>query len=843
MADFTARIKPKKSSTAGEVPQAADLEVAELAVNTADGKLFVKHTDDSIKEISGGGGATTIDDLADVDTSTVAPTDGQVLTWDNAAGQWEPATPSAAPVDSVAGKTGAVTLELTDNTDVGLALNAPSLPAGTVVAITGEGTNGETTFVNSATANSGNGTAAGNAQISNAQSKFYGTSIALDGSGDAVVIAHDDEQNLGGNDFTVQFWVRFNSLTNGLSYSFCDKSSANTTDVGWRFWYSHSTTGNSDFWYQRSSNGFSLSSEQFVYTSNRLAVDTWYHIRLCQFGGTALCFLDGVHIGSSNPTGVFEWASSADLKIGAQYTTNSDSVNGYFNDFQIINGTALSTSTASFTPPSTGIGAPTPVPPTDGQVLTYVTANSRWEPATPSVVASIDDLNDVDTSTVAPTDGQVLTWDNAAGQWEPATPTSAVDSVNGKTGVVSLALTDMSDVNYTPAPLVGYRFTPGTVSFPGNGLWYYNVGRLSWGGVDADSNDISSLMAGTSSPIWWSYDGITFNQITFTGSVQGPVANSYYVDPTSGAVPSDTSQQLYLSFTDPALAPGDNLNDGDVLAWNEINSQWEPATPTLSPITGTVPASNTDTGTAGELRFDTDYLYVCIATNSWKRATLADWFVNALLLHFDGDITDSSFNGYTLTNNAAMAFDASVYKFGTGAIIGGSGQWLELEQEIPSALLPGTGDFCVDFWFYVPTGTTTSWQTPFSMNWTAAGQETMLISIRHENTVFSASCVVGDGLGGTDTTSVTNITAPSYDAWHHFAFTREGTTTRVFIDGVQEGTGTSSRDIQTASGNRLRIGRYGGALQYLVGTKLDELRMIVGSAEYTTNFTPPTAPY
>lgn len=56
MADLNARIKPKKSSTAGEVPQASDLEVAELAVNTADGKLFVKHTDNSIKEISGGSG-------------------------------------------------------------------------------------------------------------------------------------------------------------------------------------------------------------------------------------------------------------------------------------------------------------------------------------------------------------------------------------------------------------------------------------------------------------------------------------------------------------------------------------------------------------------------------------------------------------------------------------------------------------------------------------------------------------------------------------------------------------------------------------------------------------------
>ena len=56
MAELNSRIKPKKSSVAGEVPQAADLEVAELAVNTADGKLFVKHTDDTIKEISGSGG-------------------------------------------------------------------------------------------------------------------------------------------------------------------------------------------------------------------------------------------------------------------------------------------------------------------------------------------------------------------------------------------------------------------------------------------------------------------------------------------------------------------------------------------------------------------------------------------------------------------------------------------------------------------------------------------------------------------------------------------------------------------------------------------------------------------
>ena len=43
---------------------------------------------------SGAAGATAIDDLSDVDTSTVAPTDGQALVWDNTAQQWEPGTVS-----------------------------------------------------------------------------------------------------------------------------------------------------------------------------------------------------------------------------------------------------------------------------------------------------------------------------------------------------------------------------------------------------------------------------------------------------------------------------------------------------------------------------------------------------------------------------------------------------------------------------------------------------------------------------------------------------------------------------------------------------------------------------
>lgn len=39
----------------------------------------------------------------------------------------------------------------------------------------------------------------------------------------------------------------------------------------------------------------------------------------------------------------------------------------------------------------------------------------------------------------------------------------------------------------------------------------------------------------------------------------------------------------------------------------------------------TAPSSATDTGTLGEIRYDTNYMYVCVATNTWKRSPLTTW--------------------------------------------------------------------------------------------------------------------------------------------------------------------------------------------------------------------------
>lgn len=39
----------------------------------------------------------------------------------------------------------------------------------------------------------------------------------------------------------------------------------------------------------------------------------------------------------------------------------------------------------------------------------------------------------------------------------------------------------------------------------------------------------------------------------------------------------------------------------------------------------TPPVSASSTGTTGEIRFDSDYLYVCVSNNTWVRSNLSTW--------------------------------------------------------------------------------------------------------------------------------------------------------------------------------------------------------------------------
>ncbi|WP_278397756.1 hypothetical protein [Stutzerimonas kunmingensis] len=68
-----ARVLTKKSTVPGKVPLAADLEIGELAVNTADAKLFTKHSDNTIKQL-GGDAASSFFSLVTVTATSAGQT-------------------------------------------------------------------------------------------------------------------------------------------------------------------------------------------------------------------------------------------------------------------------------------------------------------------------------------------------------------------------------------------------------------------------------------------------------------------------------------------------------------------------------------------------------------------------------------------------------------------------------------------------------------------------------------------------------------------------------------------------------------------------------------------------
>lgn len=42
-------------------------------------------------------------------------------------------------------------------------------------------------------------------------------------------------------------------------------------------------------------------------------------------------------------------------------------------------------------------------------------------------------------------------------------------------------------------------------------------------------------------------------------------------------------------------------------------------------VSNAVPASSSSNGSSGTIRFDSNYVYICVANNTWKRAALTTW--------------------------------------------------------------------------------------------------------------------------------------------------------------------------------------------------------------------------
>jgi hypothetical protein len=175
----------------------------------------------------------------------------------------------------------------------------------------------------------------GNAQISTTQSKFGGSSIAFDGTGDRLFASTSPNLSLANSDYTIEMWVYPNSFS-GTPYVI---STAN----GGTYWAMYFTTGGALGW------GGNTGANQF--TAGTVSTGTWTHIAVSQFGSNVYWFVNGTLVLTKTKTDInnANWVATNQVSVGSNSGAND--FNGYIDDLRITKGIARYTS--NFIPPTT----------------------------------------------------------------------------------------------------------------------------------------------------------------------------------------------------------------------------------------------------------------------------------------------------------------------------------------------------------------------------------------------------------------------------------------------------------------------------------------------------------
>jgi hypothetical protein len=187
----------------------------------------------------------------------------------------------------------------------------------------------------------------GDAKISTAQSKFGGSSMLFDGSGDRLTIPFTSdllELGIGGQKFTVEAWI----------YPTNTMASAGTLLSKGGGAASWSTTNGAQYQWGISSSAltwsFNSSGSSILVNNGTLTLNTWQHVAVTYDGTTTRTYLNGLL--QSTSTSSYTAPSTRNLQyIGmTQSGGYTQEYYGYINDLRITKGIARYTS--NFTAPT-----------------------------------------------------------------------------------------------------------------------------------------------------------------------------------------------------------------------------------------------------------------------------------------------------------------------------------------------------------------------------------------------------------------------------------------------------------------------------------------------------------
>jgi hypothetical protein len=610
----------------------------------------------------------------------------------------------------------------------------------------------------------------------------------FDGNGDYLTIASAAGLGVQSADFTLELWAYFNAATATNDQPFYNNLTASGY-VANTFWFGkHSATSGKVTVYI-----YNYSSSTYLMTEPSLPpANQWVHYALVRNGNTFTIYRNGVATVSSTFSGAVTGSTSPAWIGRSGDGADINSFNGYMSNLRLVNGTAVYTS--AFTPPTSPLTA---------------IANTS--------LLTLQNATFVDNSTnnfaITANGNSQPTQFNPFG-WTSTTGSNAAYSVANYGG--SMYFDGSGD----------FLSLAGNTAFTMPG----NFTAEAWVYCNGYTNDYAAIFGFSSDS-----ENTGWNILVRTnGRLHFNVAMTF----------TDATGTLPLNqWTHVALVRSGS-GSGNVKLY--VNGVADATT-----LTVTATATSPSTVMLGSYPGITSRAFNGYISNARIVKGTAVYTSN-----FAPPVAPLSFNANAVlqvNGTSAAIYDSSMMvnyetignTLSTGSIKKYGNSSIYIAAAAANVFTPaspnldfGTGDFTIECFVYSVNSGIGLYPTFIS---SVTGWSSGASGHRFNNT--GAANKFTFHLNGAGDPFLTSSGTYSFNTWYYYALTRSGNTWRMFIDGVQQASGSFSGSFnQALGGMRLGYAQWDGTNGYYNGY-LDDLRFTKGVARYTSNFTPPTTPF
>jgi hypothetical protein len=521
-----------------------------------------------------------------------------------------------------------------------------------------------------------------------------------------------------------------------------------------------------------------LDSNRYSTWSVSLANNAWYHIALTRVGAVLNVFVNGVSQGAQTVTNANLSNDNTGLLYIGEYINGTYYYQGYLSNYRVVKGSAVYTS--NFTVPTSPLTAISGTSLLTCQSNRFRDASANNFTVTPAGNTSVTEF-----SPFAPAYPGISYNQSDITNWSGYFASTGTDGLS----FTSTSAVDVSTGDFTFECWVYFN------GFGSDKKYIIQIsGGSYWQLVHDSSFGISLRVTGYSEIVGQgSNSGWVVGQWYHVALVRSGNNWNIYRNGVSIASATNSSSIGYYSPTYVANYSSGNSINGYmsnvrlVKGTAVYTSTFTPPTSPLTAISGT-----------GLLTL--------------QNAAFTDNSTNNFVITPSGNATvtgNSPFN--------PVGYWSNYFNGGTNYLTTSSTTWTQL----------GTGDFTVEGWGYI-----NAYGTYFPLCDTRASA-TFSPWIFGVNSSGFADFYYGTTAGG----RITDTVAVGLNTWVHLAAVRSGSTITLYVNGVSKGTATYS---SAMNGGAATIGRIVDG--YYANGYISNFRVVVGTAVYTSNFTPPTTP-